>query len=151
MDVERSLESAYALGARNKNILDLLYQHCAHARDEQTSGQGLAEAASGLPINMRTIRCQYAKNPVGMAMDMEWIALDFYRSNCVGCPDRQMRGVPNLATYADELDKKAQHRAESDAQRADAVERRRKARSDTRSALATGESAAAAGLLPTSM
>jgi hypothetical protein len=147
MDVEDSLERAYALGAKNRDMLDLLSLHCAHATDEKTSGRGMAEEASGLPIDMRTIRCQYAKNPVGSAMNLAWIVVDFYRANCVGCPHRQVRGVPNLATYVADLDKEAERRAAAEEERQEAIGRRRKERSDRRTALAVGEPAAAAQAL----
>ena len=116
MDVEDSLERAYALGAKNRDMLNLLNQHCAHAVDEKTSGRGMAEEASGLPIDVRTIRCPYAKQQVGSANNLEWIVVDFYRANCVGCPHRQLRGVPNLATYVADLDEESKGKAEADEQ-----------------------------------
>jgi hypothetical protein len=147
MDVEDSLDRAYALGVKNREILTLLNRHCALARDEKTGGRGMAEAASGLPIDMRTIRCEYAKNPCGSANNLEWIVVDFYRANCVGCPHRQLRDLPNLATYVAELDEEAKRKAEADGRRREEIARRRKERSDQRTALAVREPAAAANLL----
>jgi hypothetical protein len=108
--VERSLERAYAMGVRNREILGLLAQHCRNAVVEYAGGHGMAEAATGLPIDMRTIRCPFARNRVGAAMNKEWIAVDFYRANCVGCPHRDPVGVPNLATFVAGLDEQTAHR-----------------------------------------
>ena len=61
-------------------------------------GQGMAEQYSGLPIDARTVRCDYAKHQVGSANNMEWIAIDLYRENCVGCP--HLWGLKTLANHA---------------------------------------------------
>ena len=145
--VDREFQRAYALGVRNREILELLGQHCRHAVVEYAGGHGMAEEASGLPIDMRTIRCRFAKNQVGAAMNMEWIAVDFYRANCMSCPHRQPVGVPNLATFVAGLDEAAARRAEEQERRAEAVERRQSERAQRRSSTATGEALAAATVL----
>jgi hypothetical protein len=145
--VDRELERAYALGVRNREVLELLGQHCRHAVVEFAGGHGMAEQASGLPIDMRTIRCSYAKNPVGSAMNMEWIAVEFYRANCVGCPHRQPVGVPNLATFVAGLDEAAARGAEDASRHAEAVQRRRTERAARRAMTAVGEPLAAMEVL----
>src|SRR5438105_1725219 len=147
MDIDASLDRAYALGVQNREILELLAQHCAHARTAKAGGQGMAEQYSGLPIDARTVRCDYAKLPVGSANNLEWIAIDFYRENCVGCPHRKPRGVPNLATYVAELDKDRERQAQAEQERADAANRRRQERATRRAALGAGEPLGAKELL----
>jgi hypothetical protein len=147
MSIDRTWERAVAMGRRNREILDLLAQHCMHARDEFAGGHGMAEQATGLPIDMRTIRCAYAKNDVGAAMDLEWIAVSFYRANCVGCPHRRpLGGIPNLASYVVELDAQAALRTEQEAKRVQARARRRHERIQQRAALAAGDTLAVARL-----
>jgi hypothetical protein len=114
---------------------------------EYAGGHGTAEATSGLPIDMRSIRCPFAKNLVGAAMNMEWIAVDFYRANCIGCVHRQPVGMPNLAMFVAELDEKAARGAQEQQRRAEAVRRRRRERAERRASTATGEPLAAATVL----
>jgi hypothetical protein len=80
-------------------------------------------------------------------MNMEWIAVDFYRANCVGCPHRQPVGVPNLATFVAGLDEAAARETEEQERRAEAVERRRSERAQRRSSTAVGEPLAATEVL----
>src|SRR5947209_6457498 len=145
--LDRELQRVYALGVRNREVLDLLAQHCRHAVVEYAGGHGMAEAQSGLPIDTRSIRCPFAKNQVGAAMNMEWIAVDFYRANCIGCAHRQPVGMPNLAMFVAELDEKAARSAQEQQRRAEAVQRRRRERAERRASTATGEHLAAATVL----
>ena len=147
MDIDQSLERAYALGVRNQEILELLAQHCAHAKTVKSGGQGMAEQYSGLPIDARTVKCDYAKHPVGSSNNLEWIAVDFYRENCVGCPQRKPRGFPNLATHVAQLDKDRERQAQADQERANAANRRRRERAERRASLGTAEPLGAKELL----
>jgi hypothetical protein len=70
-------------------------------------GQGMAEEATGLPINPREVQCPVAHGRM-TATNLEPIVLAFYRENCVGCELRRPTGVvPNLASYVEELDELA--------------------------------------------
>ncbi len=81
-------------------------------------GQGMAEEASGLPINSRRVHCDYAQGSA--SGNLEWIASDFYEEHCIGCEHRQPTGeVPNLATLVE--DGKEDARAAAEARRVEAV------------------------------
>jgi hypothetical protein len=99
----------------------------------------MVEQMTGLPISPRTGTCAYARVPAGEANNLEWIGSDFYRQNCVGCPHRQMRDVPNLATFVARLDTEA----DAERQRAQALaaeqERDRDQRRRARDLAAQGE------------
>lgn len=116
--LEDSWQKAIAIGRRNKETIDLLKNHCSHVLVEKPvfGGQGMAEASTGLPIDMRTVRCQYAAHPAGAGMQLELIALEFWRANCRGCPHRQPVGLPNLTTKGEAM-LEAERTAQEQAQR----------------------------------
>jgi hypothetical protein len=99
----------------------------------------MAEAASGLPINARRVHCGYAAPSHSAGGNLEWIAAEFYKANCVGCPHRQPTGeVPNLATVLEARDVEAARAADREQQKLRAlrqdwsvrVERRRVLRAE---------------------
>src|SRR5947208_2613436 len=97
-ELDRSWDDAIGLGRANQQIIELSRRHCLNMSFVESGGRGAAEASTGLPINMRQIRCPVALGD-GMAMNLEWIATDFYSKNCIGCRHRRPTGeVPNLAT-----------------------------------------------------
>jgi hypothetical protein len=52
-------------------------------------GFGMLEQMTGLPIGMKTMKCEYApKPPTFAAAKFLNVALSFYKNNCVGCPHR---------------------------------------------------------------
>src|SRR5262249_53198450 len=76
-------------------------RHCVHMEFplSEFGGQGMAEAATGLPINMRRVHCSHGAPSHSAAADLDWITAEFYKTNCLGCPHRSSSGeVPNLAT-----------------------------------------------------
>ena len=78
--------------------MELARRHCLNMEFQQSGGQGMAKEASGLPINMRRVRYAYGKPANTMAMNLEWIAVDFYKENCEACPHRRPTGqLPKLA------------------------------------------------------
>ena len=87
------------MGRRNAETIGLIRRHCANTRIELGHGHSTVEEMTGLPISPRSVRCDYARVSAGEANNLEWVATDFYRENCVGCPHRQVVGVPNLAAY----------------------------------------------------
>jgi hypothetical protein len=94
-----------AIGIRNQEMIELLRRHCGHAVIEKPvfGGRGLLEAQTGLPLDMRTVRCQYAAHHAGAGMQLEPIALAFWRNNCRGCPHRKIVDIPNLTTYGEKV------------------------------------------------
>ena len=101
-DIENTIERAVQLGHDNQRLIELVEAHCANARIVREGGSGLVEQQTGLPIGMRSIRCDHAAPPSGFAHNLAFLVEDFYRANCVGCPHRRIRGIPNLATWCEE-------------------------------------------------
>lgn len=87
---DRVWESAIAMGLRNKELIELANRHCTHMQFVPAGGQGMAEMATGLPINMRQVRCPVAHG--GMAPNLTFVIPEFYRAHCVGCAMRRPTG-----------------------------------------------------------
>lgn len=118
---DRVLDDAMAQGRANAVTIEMARRHCTLMTFAECGGRGMAEAMSGLPINTRRVHCPYAQGN-SMAMNLDWIASNFYEENCVGCEYRQPTGeVPNLASIIEE--RKAEAADAADAQR-HIVERR---------------------------
>lgn len=99
---ERMIESSTELGRANQVVLELARRHCLNMEFTEWGGRGLVEQMTGLPINARRVSCPYALGR-GSAMDLEWVATDFYNENCVGCEFRRPTGeVPNLASMLEQ-------------------------------------------------
>src|SRR5665213_423188 len=97
MSADDVFNQALSQGLANQETIRLAHHHCGQMRFVEDGGHGMAEAASGLPINMRRIECSLFQG--GSSGDLDWIASLFYEDHCVGCLHRQpTRQVPNLAT-----------------------------------------------------
>jgi len=118
----RMIDSSIELGRANQITVELARRHCLHMTFTEWGGRGIAEEMSGLPINARRVSCPYAQGD-GAAMNLDWVATDFYNEHCVGCEYRRPTGdVPNLASVIeDRLAVDAAARAEAQT----AIERRR--------------------------
>lgn len=133
------MDEAVRLGMENRETIELARRHCLKMEFIQSGGQGYLEAATGLPINMRQVRCPVAIG--NMAMNLGWIASDFVRANCAGCLERKSTGeVPNLATVVAQEDAAAEEAALT---RDEALEIARKSRADRvearKASIATGD------------
>lgn len=123
-------EQALELGRRNAEAIELVRKHCANARVEHhpMGGIGMLEQMTGLPIGMKTVKCEYAPKPPDFAgADFLPVALSFYKNNCVGCPHRIPVGVPNLTTVAQQIE---QEEAEKARRREREQERKRQEREE---------------------
>ncbi|MGW1987886.1 hypothetical protein ACWCPJ_36465 [Streptomyces collinus] len=121
-DAERVFDDAVRVGRENAVTMEMARRHCLNMTFTEFGGQGAAEAATGLPINMRRVGCLVAHG--GASGNLSWIAGEFYEQHCVGCTHRRPTGdVPNLATMLDER-KEAAARAE-EAERAETARRHR--------------------------
>ena len=142
MSASDQIDEMTALGLRNREIIGLIARHCRNARVEKSPlmGQGMLEAATGLPIDGREIRCPHAKQGSWAGMSLEGIAIDFYRRNCVGCEYRDPVGVPNLKTLVDDLDEQERQAEELAAQREAELDQARQGRSERRREAAAAES-----------
>ncbi|MFE9132148.1 hypothetical protein ACFYOF_43215 [Streptomyces sp. NPDC007148] len=123
------------MGHRNREIIELAHHHCTRMQFRLSGGHGLAEAETGLPIDMREIYCDVG-GLGGMASNLQLIAADYVREHCRACPSRAATGrMPNLLTVTDAADVSAEkHRLEREV--AEEEEKRRAQwRRNTRSAL----------------
>ncbi|MFI1035223.1 hypothetical protein [Streptomyces sp. NPDC020951] len=129
--VERTLET----GHRNREIVELARHHCTRLQFRPSGGRGAAEAATGLPTDMREIYCEVGGHG-GMAHNLQFIATDYVREHCRACPSRAATGrMPNLLTVADAADAAAeQQRREHEAAQEEEA-RRARWRRDARTAL----------------
>jgi hypothetical protein len=128
------------LGERNQRVIGLVHAFCTHARVEESGGQGLAEVALGLPVNMRSVRCQYATEAPWSAMDLEPIALQFYNANCIECPHHSPTGLlPNLATLATQDQERSEVAAAAAGTRRQAAEAAQVVRAQARQPRRLGE------------
>jgi hypothetical protein len=132
---QSSWDDAIRRGHENQRTIELARRHCLNMKFVESGGRGMVEAETGLPVNMRQVRCPVAIGP--MSANLSWIAGDFYQNHCIGCALRRPTGdVPNLATVAEE---RAACAAERAALEADVVSRAREqwsAREEIRRALA---------------
>jgi hypothetical protein len=128
------IDEAAALGAENQKVIDLVERHCRNARVEKSPhfGEGLVEAMSGLPVGGREIKCPHAANPSMAGMQLESIAVSFYRQNCVDCPHREVVSIPNLKTFVDDLDRTADENAKRQKAEAETRAAEQAARAETR-------------------
>lgn len=95
---EHQWERALETGHRNRGIIELAHHHCTRMQFRYSGGHGLAEAETGLPIDMREIYCEVGGHG-SMASNLELIAGNYVREHCRDCPSRAPTGrMPNLLT-----------------------------------------------------
>ena len=145
--LESELERAYALGRANLITMELARRHCLHMTFTEWGGRGMAEQASGLPINTRQVSCPVARGN-GAAMNLDWIVSEFYEQHCVGCQRRRPTGeVPNLASVMEERKAKAANGAEADRLATDQRHREWEQRAERRRGVIVSADPAMAGAL----
>ena len=133
---DRLWEDSIAVGLRNQRLIELAQHHCTLMEFVQSSGRGMAEEATGLPINMR-------QNPVPSSarqqhgVNLEFTVPNFYRQHCVGCGQRHPTGaVPNLASVVEEQDAERERTAAEKAARIELLRDEWRQRGLVRQALA---------------
>jgi hypothetical protein len=129
------LDGALEMGVRNQHVITLAKNHCTRMEFVQSGGQGMAEEATGLPINAREIRCPMARgNLVGSNLEMTVPA--FYRANCIGCEEQRPSGLlPTLAGYISAVDENAAAERAREGERTAALHEEWEARSQLRRGL----------------
>lgn len=136
---ERAFEDAFALGRQNHETIELARRHCLNMEFPQFGGRGMAEEVSGLPINMRRVRCPFGRPSGSAGMRLERLAVEFYESNCVGCQHRRPTGqLPNLASLVEERKRAAAAAAAAAEQESARRHADWRTRVDRRQALAAG-------------
>jgi hypothetical protein len=146
-DIEDTIDRAVQLGRDNRKLIGLIAAHCANARVVLEGGTGMVEAQTGLPIGMRSIRCDHAATPSGVAHNLAFLVEDFYQGNCVGCPHRRIRGIPNLATWYEERAAENARHAETERRVAEECQRSLESRQAVRRLLRLTENDAGRELL----
>jgi hypothetical protein len=116
MNTDRGIQRAIEIGERNREIIELAQNWCAHLRFEITGGIGLVEMQTGLPIGGRSIRCPYAKAGGFEGMDLQFVVLDYYDRNCHDCKDRRPVRLPNLSKLVAEREAERQRAKEAQVQ-----------------------------------
>ncbi len=137
--MDREIQRAVEIGEANKRVLELAQNWCAHLSVEQRGGVGIVEQMTGLPIGMRAITCPHARAAGFAGMDLEYVALDFYDRNCVGCAERRPVRLPNLLELVESRERDRARRETTAAQAREAgdaalTERQRKRRDPRRGA-----------------
>lgn len=92
------------IGERNRVVLRLLSNWCAHAQVARESGQGLMEQMTGLPLSMCRVTCRHERAQGSISMHLEENALSFYDRNCVDCAERRPVALPNLSQLVGQRD-----------------------------------------------
>ncbi len=86
---ERIWDQAVQVGLRNREVVELARRHCLDLEFVPSGGRGEVEAQTGLPVDMRQIRCPVALGD--MSSDLWWIAADFQRKIARGSPGSPSR------------------------------------------------------------
>lgn len=98
-------DSAINQGVENAQILVAAAAWCQNV-GQTTEGLGIGalEAMTGLPITGGSLRCEHAKAPASYGVALADSAVEFYASNCIGCPHRNpTEATEHLGTWADEI------------------------------------------------
>lgn len=140
MTLQDGIQKAVQLGERNKEIIELAKNWCAHLEVQRSpmGGVGLVEIQTGLPIGMRFFKCPYASAEGVAGMNLEFVALDFYDRNCVDCKQRQPVRIPNLSSLVGKRDAADQRAHEAQTQTAKRETQALAARTARRSELSRG-------------
>jgi hypothetical protein len=144
--IDDSIQKAVQIGERNKQIIELARNWCAHLEVQQSGGVGLVEMSTGLPIGMRSFKCDYARAAGFAGMDLEYIALDFYDRNCADCSQRKPVRFPNLSEVVGARDAARQQASDAQAHAAEEEAKALAARATRRSELAIGGGPARTGI-----
>jgi hypothetical protein len=100
-EMDPALREATALGMRNAEIITRFERFCQNVRVEVLGGVGMVEATSGLPLGLRSFRCEFADGSISASSNLEDLSMDFYEENCRGCAHRAPTG--HLGGTIDEL------------------------------------------------
>jgi hypothetical protein len=138
MAKEDPVQKAIEIGERNKEVIELARNWCAHLEVRQSGGIGIVEIQTGLPIGMRSLKCPYAKAAGLAGMDLQTVALDFHDRNCIDCKQRQPVRLPNLSSLVAERDEAQRRASEHRASYAQKEAQALAARAARRAELSTG-------------
>lgn len=142
-DLEDKIKNATEAGQRNLRAKKLLDNWCFHAELVRSSGRGMVEAMSGLPIGHMGVQCKFSKKSSIMCWLLEDGVYDFYRNNCKDCKERVPVGFPTIMEFVAPKEKAAEQRKiireEEERKRIQKQSDRRKERAELRSELSFEE------------
>ncbi|CAN7660329.1 hypothetical protein [Variovorax paradoxus] len=144
---QAEFEQHVRTGERNKLVLELMHNWCAHARARNHGGTGLIAIHTGLPLGMYGMECDYAPAGGLAGWYLEQGALDFYDRNCVHCDQRQPVRLPNLIQLVGERDRELARQKKASDRAAAEAEAARAARKRCRDVLRVGQSVATCSFL----
>ena len=104
------------MGRANVEAIELTRRHCRHARVELVDGNSYVGTMVGLPMGLLEVRCEHAPPPLTQGHNALELAIEFYQSNCIGCPHRDPSGlVPTLAAVVERrVSEEADRRTEAE-------------------------------------
>lgn len=143
----RDIEDTIKAGERNRDTMVLVSNYCASARVEKFGGTGMIEQATGLPIGLHSMRCDFAPAGGMACWDLRDAVIDFYDRNCISCQHRQPLRLPNLLEIIAERDRARAAREARDALDAELAAKALEARNAVRALLAPNLGAIARTLL----
>ena len=143
--MDREFKIAIEAGERNRAMMELVRNWCAHVRIKKFGGTGMVEQMTGLPIGNHGLECDHATAGGMYTWDLRDAAIDFYDRNCVDCKKRKAVGIPNLSSLVKERDDLRAAEAEkakaAQSKEDDARDARKLARSSLREGLSPLSSA----------
>ncbi len=123
-DSEDSYKKAIEAGQRNLRATKLLSKWCSHAEFVRSSGGGMIEAETGLPIGHMGVQCKFSKKISMYCWLLEDAVYDFYQNNCKDCKEWVPVGSPNIMEFVTPRERAAEKR--KSAREEDERERKRK-------------------------
>lgn len=109
-DLEGSINDAVEAGQRNLRATKLLSNWCFHAEVVRSSGRGMIEAETGLPIGHMGVQCKFTKKNSMLCWLLEDAAYDFYQNNCKACAERVPVTIPNIMDFVGPREQSAETR-----------------------------------------
>jgi hypothetical protein len=142
-DFENRYKDALEAGRRNLRATKLLSNWCFNAEFVRSTGRGLIEAGTDLPIGHMGVQCKFSKKNSMHCWLLEDAAYDFYQNNCKGCEERVPVGIPNILDFVVPREKNAEkrkrEREEEERDRKKKMTDRREARARLRNELSLEE------------
>lgn len=117
-DFDKRSEQYVADGIRNVENAGLIENWCSHIEITRSSGRGLLEEMTGVPIGHMGVTCQHSNGGSMQSWDIRDSFVNFYENNCAKCSFRNIKNIPNAQPIIDEYisRKKANQTAREEAE-----------------------------------
>lgn len=107
---EEDYKKAIEAGQHNLRATKLLSNWCFYAEFVRSSGRGMIEAETGLPIGHMGVQCKFSKKNSMYCWLLEDAVYDFYLNNCKNCKERIPVGFPNIMDFVGPREQAAETR-----------------------------------------